>query len=86
MGSASPAILLSSVDVLKTSHSAGSSSVSSNSLDGPGVSSLLVVEATTGLGVLSLLEMIVGSSSESGHSMGVSMLQTCCWGSSCLKK
>jgi hypothetical protein len=86
LSSASPAILLFSGDVSESSHSTGSGGISSKSLGRPIISSLLGVETTTGLGVLSLLEMEVRSSSESGDSMRMSMLQTCCWGTSCLNE
>ena len=82
LSAGSVAILFLSVDVSKRSHSTSTSSVSSDGLDGPRVSSLLVVEATTGLGILLLLEMEVRSSGISGNDMGMSMLQTCCWGTS----
>ena len=84
MGSASPAVLLSSVDVSEVSHSSSSCGISSESLGRPIISSLLGVETTTTLSVLSLLEMEVGSSGISRKSMGVSMLQTSCWGTSSL--
>ena len=84
MGSASPAVLLSSIDVSKVSHSASSCGVSSESLGRPIVSSLLGVETTSALSVLSLLEMEVRSSGVSRKSMGVGVLQTSCWGTSCL--
>ena len=64
------------------SHSSSSGGVSSQSLGRPIVSSLLGVEATSTLSVLSLLEMEVGSSGVSRKSMGMSMLQTSCWGTS----
>ena len=84
LSSASPAILHLSGDVSERSHSTGSGGVSSQSFSGPIISSLLGVETTTTLSVLSLLEMEVGSSGISRKSMGVSMLQTSCWGTSSL--
>ena len=84
MGSLSPPVLLLSVDVSEVSHSTGSGGVSSESLGGPVISSLLGVLTTSTLGVLSLLEMEVGSSGISRKSMGMSMLQTSCWGTSSL--
>jgi hypothetical protein len=62
LGSGSVSVLLLSVDVSEGSASTGSGSVSSDVLHRPVVSSLLGVEASTGLGILSLLEMEVGSS------------------------
>tara|TARA_B110001450_G_scaffold133980_1_gene125819 strand:+ start:390 stop:638 length:249 start_codon:yes stop_codon:yes gene_type:complete len=82
LGSGSPAVLLSSVDVSEVSHSSGTGGVSSESLGRPVISSLLGVETTSTLSILSLLEMEVGSSGVSRKSMGMSMLQTSCWGSS----
>ena len=55
----SVAVLLESVHVAKSPHSAGASAVSSLGLGGPVISSLLGVEAATALGVLPLLLMKV---------------------------
>lgn len=82
MGSGSVAVLLLSVHVSEMSASAGSSSVSSDVLHRPVVSSLLGVEASTGLGILSLLEMEVGSSRVSGDGMRMIILLSVGWGSS----
>ena len=77
-------ILFLSCDVSEGSHSACSGSVSSDVLSGPRISSFLVVEAATGLGVLSVLFMEVGSSTESTDTMRVCMLLTRCWRTSSL--
>ena len=63
------AVLLTSRDVAKISHSTGASGVSSLGLGGPVISSLLGVEASATLSVLSLLLMEVGSSGESTDAM-----------------
>jgi len=68
--------------VSELSDSTGSGSVSSDVLDGPIVSSLLGVETTAGLGILSLLEMEVGSSRVSGDGMRMAILLSVGWGSS----
>ena len=82
MGSASVSVLLLSVDVSEGSASAGSGSGSSDLLHGPVVSSLLGVEASTGLGILSLLEMEVGSSRVSGDGVRMAILFTVGWSTS----
>jgi hypothetical protein len=86
LSSASVSVLLSSVDSLDVSASTGSGSVSSDVLDGPVVSSLLGVETTAGLGILSLLEMEVGSSRESGDGMRMAILLSVGWSTSRLSK
>lgn len=85
MGSASVPVLFLSVDVSEGSASAGSGSVSSDVLHRPVVSSLLGVEATTGLGILSLLEVEVRSSRVSGDGVRMAILLSVSWGSSCLQ-
>jgi hypothetical protein len=62
--------------VLNVSASAGTLSVSSLGLDGPIVSSLLSVETTTGLSVLSVLLMEVRPTGEPTDHMRVRMLLT----------
>ena len=76
LASGSPSVLLTSGDGLKVSATTSSGGVSPLGLGGPVISSLLGVETTTRLGVLSLLLVEVGSSSESGNAMGMSVLLT----------
>ena len=76
------AILLTSVHVAKGSHSTGASSVSSLGFGWPVISSLLGVEATTTLSVLSLLLVEVWSSGKSTDAMGMHVLLTSRWCSS----
>ena len=82
LSSGSISVLLFSVDVFDISASTGSGSVSSNVLDGPIVSSLLGVETTSSLGILSLLEMEVRFTRVSGDSMRMAILLTVGGGSS----
>ena len=82
MGTGSVSVLLLSGDVLDGSASTGSGSGSSDLLGGPIVSSLLGVETTAGLGILSLLEMEVGSTSVSGDGVRMAILLSVGWGSS----
>ena len=77
-------ILFLSSDGSEMSHSACTGSVSSDVLSRPHISSFLVVETTAGLGILSVLLMEVGSSTESTDTMRVCMLLTCRWSSSSL--
>lgn len=70
------AILLTSVHVAKGSHSTGASSISSLGFGWPVISSLLGVEATTTLSVLSLLLVEVRSSCKSTDAMGMHVLLT----------
>ena len=76
LSAGSVAILFLSVDVSKRSHSTGTSSVSSDSLYGPHISSLLVVNTATSWGVTLLLLVKVRFSTESTDTMGVGMLLT----------
>ena len=76
------AILLSSGNVSNVSASSSSSVISSLSLGGPVISSLLGVESTATLGILSILLVEIRSSSVSTHTMGVSVLLTSRWGTS----
>lgn len=82
MSSGSVSVLLLSLNVSEGSHSTGAGSVSSDVLDGPVVSSLLGVETTAGLGILSLLEMEVGSSRVSGDGVRMAILFTVGWSTS----
>ena len=59
LSSVSESILLLSSDSFKVSASSSSSRVSSDVLDGPGVSSLLIVNTSTGGSVSSFLLMEV---------------------------
>ena len=86
LGSASESVLLSSLDFLEVSSSAGSGLVSSDGLDGPVVSSSLGMGATSGLGILLVLLVEVGSSGESTDHVRVSSSLSCCGGSSRLHK
>jgi len=76
LSSGSVPVLLFSVDVFDISASTSSGSVSSDVLHGPIVSSLLGMETTTGLGILSLLEMEIRFSRVSGDSMRMAILLT----------
>jgi len=80
----SVSVLLSSVDVSEASHSAGSSGVSADGFDGPGVSSLS--GSTSDGGRLSLLKVEVGLARHSRDGVRVGMLLTSCWSSSSLHK
>lgn len=82
MGSSSVPVLLLSVHVSEMSAPAGSSSVSSDVLHRPVVSSLLGVETSSSLGILSLLEMEVGSSRVSGDGVRMRILLSVGWGTS----
>ena len=72
----SVAVLLTSGHMTEVSHSASARRVSSLSLGRPVISSLLGVEPTARLGVLSLLLVEVRSSGESTDAMRVHMLLT----------
>ena len=80
LGSGSESVLEFSIDGLEISHSSGSGSLSSDGLGGPVVSSSLGVFTTSGLSVLLVLLVEVGSSRESADHMGVSSLSS---GSGC---
>ena len=58
------------------SASASASSVSPLGLNAPVISSLLGMEATSRLSILSVLFVEIGSSGETGNHMGVRMLLT----------
>ena len=60
----------------QVSASTSASGVSAQGFGAPVVSSLLGVETTSGLSILSLLLVEVRSASESGNHMGVRMLLT----------
>ena len=76
------AVLLLCGRMTKMSHSAGASRVSSHSLGGPAISSLLGMEATATLSILPLLLVEVGSSRVSTNAMGMHVLLTSRWSTS----
>ena len=78
----SVAVLLTSGNMAKMSHSAGASGVSSHGLDRPVISSLFGMEATATLSILPLLLVEVGSSCVSTDAMGMYVLFTSRWSTS----
>lgn len=76
LAASSVAVLLLSGDILNVSASASAGRVSSQSLGRPIVSSLLSMEAATGLSVLSVLLMEVRPTGEPTDHMRVRMLLT----------